>query len=305
MMTTSHISPVHGWLIIDKPLHMTSAHVVSLVKKKLGGIKTGHAGTLDPLATGVLPLALGEATKTVQYVMTGRKQYRFEVTWGEARTTDDREGQIMTTSGKRPSKEEILAVLGNFQGKILQTPPCCSALKINGRRACDLMRQQKPVQPAPRFVEIFSLQLQDVISPDCAIFEIECGKGTYVRSVARDMGQTLGCYGYASAIDRISVSQFQKKQAISLEKLASLDENVILREYVKEIPDVLDDIPAVPISEAQAMRLRLGQGITADALPDVNNEKRPVLLCLDLSGKPVAFVRHHENKLWPERVFNI
>ena len=119
------------------------------------------------------------------------------------------------------------------------------------------------------------------------------------------MGQTLGCYGYASAIDRLSVSQFQKKQAISLEKLASLDENVILREYVKEIPDVLDDIPAVPVSEAQVMRLRLGQGITIDVLPDINNEKRPVLLCLDLSGKPVAFVRYHENKLWPERVFNI
>lgn len=305
MMKLEQYSP-HGWLTIDKPLHMTSARAVSLVKRKLGRVKIGHAGTLDPLATGVLPLALGEATKTVSYVMTGKKRYRFDVTWGEERTTDDAEGEILAISARRPSKEEILALLSDFQGEILQAPPLYSALKIRGERACDLMRQHGNVSLMPRPVKIFSLLLKEIVSSDRAIFEVECGKGTYVRAIARDMGKKLECYAYASAIDRLSVGRFEKNQSLSLEKLASLDENVILREYVRKIPDVLDDIPAIHVSEMQAKRLRQGQGITPEWLDGLGKEQQGhVLLSLDPSQKPVAFVRYHGNELWPERVFNI
>ena len=305
MMKLERFSP-HGWLIIDKPLHITSARAVALVKRKLGQIKIGHAGTLDPLATGVLPLALGEATKTVSYVMTEKKRYRFEVTWGEERTTDDTEGQVRVISVQRPSKKEILAVLSDFQGEILQAPPLYSALKIKGERACDLMRRHENVSLMARPVHICSLELKEIVSSDRAIFDVECGKGTYVRAIARDMGKKLGCYAYASAIDRLSVGRFEKNQALSLEKLASLDENVILRKYVRKIPDVLDDIPAVRVSEMQATRLRQGQGIISEPLDGLGKEHQGHLfLSLDPSQKPVAFVRYHENELWPERVFNI
>ena len=298
--------PFHGWLILDKPLHMTSARAVALVKKKLGGIKVGHAGTLDPLATGVLPLALGEATKTISYIMAEKKQYTFEVTWGEQRSTDDREGEILKTSLHRPSEEEILALLPKFQGEIQQTPPLYSALKIQGQRACDRMRRQEEVFLATRTVTIFSLSLVKRVSKDCALFEMECGKGTYVRSLARDMGECLKCGAYASAIDRGAVGCFEKKYALSLEKLASLPQNVILRDYIKKIPEVLDDIPAVFVSELHAILLRQGQGIEAQWPQSLSEERQEhILMALDAAHNPVAFVRYREHKFWPERVFNI
>ena len=305
---------IRGWLVMDKPLCMTSAHVVHLVKKKFDRIKVGHAGTLDPLAQGVLPLALGEATKTVPYVMMHQKSYAFEAVWGEERTTDDREGSIVETSSARPSAQDILDVLKDFQGCILQTPPPYSALKIQGRRACDRMRQGEKVSMTPRWVHIFSLCLSQILSPDRALFEVTCGPGTYVRALVRDMGKRLGCFAYAGSIDRLAVGPFEKKHALSLERLASLDKKIILRDYVKEIPDVLDDIPAISLLPYDAACVRKGQGISKNRLMDLRMnpcledseaiQEEFLVLALDVSRKPVSFLRYRQGQFWPERVFN-
>ncbi len=295
---------IHGWLVIDKPLHITSAQVVSQVRKKFNKIKVGHSGTLDPLATGILPLALGEATKSVQYIMAEHKKYFFEVTWGEERTTDDLEGEITYTSHERPDFKKIQDILSSFQGEIYQMPPLYSALKIQGRRACDLMRQNKEVLLQARPIQIYSLKIHSLPSQDRCLFEVECGKGTYVRALARDMGRKLRCFGHASMIDRLEVGPFKKKQAITLEKLASLDENILLKEYVKKIQDVLDDIPAVLISQADAIELRLGRTIPVLSR-DTEGDQNRLQLCIDENHQVVAFVRLKGHKLFPERVFNI
>lgn len=303
-MTNKIYNDIHGWLIIDKPLHSTSAQVVHQVKKKFNKIKVGHAGTLDPLATGVLPLALGEATKSVQYIMAERKKYRFEVTWGASRTTDDLEGDIINFSDQRPKLIEIQHILKDFQGEILQSPPSYSALKIQGKRACDLMRQEKSVTLNPRQVMIYDLKLLSQLSNDRCLFEVDCGKGTYVRALARDMGEKLGCFGYASLIDRLSVGSFEKKQALTLEMLASLDKNILLKEYVKKVQDVLDDIPAVLVSDHEAEDLRKGRTIPVTSL-GLGLEQNQLQLCIDNNHNVVAFVRVKDERLHPERVFNI
>jgi tRNA pseudouridine55 synthase len=305
MTIISTLPYAHGWLIIDKPLYVTSSHVVHRIKRKFGKIKVGHAGTLDPLATGILPIALGEATKTVPYVVAEKKRYQFEVTWGEERSTDDAEGEVLTKSLKRPSKDHILCILNEFEGEILQTPPLYSAIKVKGERAYTLMRSQKAINLPPRPIKIFSFILKRILSVDKALFEVETGKGAYVRALARDMGRKLGCYGYASMITRLSVGKFEKKHAIPLEKLAYLEQNVILREYVKAIPAVLDDIPAVYVSEIQAQCLRQGQGIASGSFGLAKEQEGAILLALGSLQKPIALVRYHEKRLHPERVFNL
>ncbi|MGI4852382.1 MAG: tRNA pseudouridine(55) synthase TruB [Janthinobacterium lividum] len=297
------LSP-HGWLIIDKPLHFTSAQVVSIVKRKFNKIKVGHAGTLDPLATGILPLALGEATKSVQYIMAERKKYRFEVTWGESRTTDDLEGDIINSSNLLPTLSQIESILKDFEGDILQSPPLYSALKIQGRRACDLMRQEKSVSLNTRPVTIYDLKVLSQPSDNQCIFEVECGKGTYVRALARDMGKKLGCFGHASLIDRLSVGPFEKKQALTLEMLASLDENILLKEYVQKVQDVLDDIPAVFISDDHVEDLRKGRTIPVTS-PGLGLIQDQLQLCINAQQDAVAFVRVRDDRLCPERVLNI
>lgn len=302
MMKTQN--SVHGWLIIDKPLNMTSAQVVHQVKKRFNKIKVGHAGTLDPLATGVLPLALGEATKSVQYIMAERKKYLFEVTWGASRTTDDLEGEVINWSDQRPTRSQIQSVIKDFQGEILQLPPLYSALKIQGQRACDLMRQKKLVSLNPRQIMIYNLQILSQPSKDRCLFEIDCGKGTYVRSLARDIGEKLGCFGHASLIDRICVGSFKKKQALTLEMLASIDENILLKEYVKKVQDVLDDIPAVLISDHHVEDLRKGRTIPVTS-PGLGLEQNQLKLCINTHQDAVAFVRVKDDRLYPERVLNI
>jgi tRNA pseudouridine55 synthase len=193
---------VHGWVVLDKPIGMTSTHAVAVIRRLFTAKRAGHAGTLDPLATGCLPIALGEATKTVPFIMDSTKTYRFTVRWGEERDTDDSEGRVVETSDARPAREQIEAILPRFHGVILQTPPRFSAIKIDGERAYDIARDGEVVELEPREVEIDRLDLVDTPDPDHAVFETDCGKGTYVRALARDFGRLLGCRGHVSALRR-------------------------------------------------------------------------------------------------------
>ena len=207
---------VHGWVVLDKPICMTSTHAVAVIKRLFSAKRAGHAGTLDPLASGCLPIALGEATKTVPFVVDGRKMYIFTVRWGEERDTDDAEGRVANTSASRPERAAIAAVLPRFTGTIEQVPPRFSAIKIEGERAYDLAREGETVEIAPRPVTIDRLELVDMPDPDHAVFAAECGKGTYVRALARDIGRLLGVFGHVSALRRSRVSPFTESDMISL-----------------------------------------------------------------------------------------
>jgi len=199
--------PISGWVILDKPKGMGSTQAVGKIKWLFNADKAGHAGTLDPLASGLLPIALGEATKTVPYVMEGAKIYHFRVNWGQERSTDDLEGEITKTSEKRPTREQIEALLPNYTGFIMQIPPQFSAIKIDGQRAYDLARGGENVEIKPREVEILEFHLKEMTPEGDTVFAIECGKGTYVRSLARDLGRDLGCYGYIADLRRVEVER--------------------------------------------------------------------------------------------------
>src|SRR6476660_755717 len=210
---------VHGWIVLDKPIGMTSTHAVAVVKRLFQAKRAGHAGTLDPLASGGLPIALGEATKTVPFVMDSRKRYRFTVAWGEERDTDDTEGRVTQTSDTRPSAEAILNLLPRFTGLIEQVPPQYSAIKIQGERAYDLARDGETLELKPRPVEIHHLSLIEQLDNSHSVFQAECGKGTYVRALARDIGRILGCYGNICALRRTLVGPFGESDMIPLEQL--------------------------------------------------------------------------------------
>src|SRR6476619_828508 len=213
---------VHGWLVLDKPVGMTSTHAVSVVKRLFQARRAGHAGPLDPLASGLLPIALGEATKTVPFVMEGRKTYRFTVRWGEERDTVDADGRVVAVSPARPGRAAIEALLPGYTGTISQVPPRYSAIKSEGERAYDLARDGETVELAARPVEVGRLELVDTPDPDHAVLEAECGKGTYVRSLARDLGRALGCFGHVSALRRAAVGPFGEETMILLEQLEAL-----------------------------------------------------------------------------------
>jgi tRNA pseudouridine55 synthase len=213
---------VHGWVVLDKPVGMTSTQAVGAIKRLFKSKTAGHAGTLDPLASGCLPVAMGEATKTVPFVMDGRKSYRFTVRWGEERDTDDAEGRVTGRSDRRPGRAEIEALLPAFTGAILQVPPQYSAIKVAGERAYDLARDGEAVELKARPVQIDRLTLLAVPDAERAEFEAECGKGTYVRSLARDMGRALGCLGHIEALRRQSVGGMGAETMISLEQLSHL-----------------------------------------------------------------------------------
>ena len=243
---------IHGWIIIDKPGGLSSNAVVGRVRRLTGAAKVGHAGTLDPMATGVLPMALGEATKIVSYLMDGAKAYRFTVRWGEQRDTDDAEGEVVATSDARPAKEQILVVLGNFIGDIEQVPPVFSAIKIEGKRAYALARADQAPEMKPRTIHIEDLKLLSVVDADHAEFEAVSGKGAYMRSLARDLGTALGTVGHIAQLRRIAVGPFDEKQAISLDKLESLRHSAPLLEHLLPVETVLDDIPALALTETEA-----------------------------------------------------
>lgn len=316
--------PVHGWVIVDKPAGVTSTQAVGIVRRAFNAQKAGHGGTLDPLATGLLPIALGEATKTVSYVMEGEKTYCFTARWGEARTTDDLEGEVTTQSGLRPTRPEIEAAATAFVGDIQQTPPAFSAVRVDGRRAYDLARAGEEVEIEPRQVTIHGLELLNRPDPDTAEFEVTCGKGTYVRSLARDLGERLGCFGHVTNLRRTRVGPFDERDAIALadikefmhslprpdseftENSGDLPEG--LADCLLPLETALDDIPALILTRSEAERLRNGQPVPV--LRTANRDCIAPLadgdtLWAGADGKPVALLRLEGHMVHPVRVLNI
>ncbi|MEM1044771.1 MAG: tRNA pseudouridine(55) synthase TruB [Pseudomonadota bacterium] len=297
---------VHGWLVLDKPTGMTSNAALAAVKRFYRPKKAGHAGTLDPLATGMLPIAFGEATKTVPFVMDGRKVYRFTVDWGTQTDTDDSEGTPVAHSDLRPDEAAIRDALPAFRGTIDQVPPQFSALKINGERAYDLARDGEMVALDARPVTLHRLDLVDCPNADQAIFEAECGKGTYVRSLARDIGLALGTRGHVSALRRLLVGPFGEEAMISLEKINSLAHSAPREEdlalLLHPVETALDDIPALAINRTEAARLRRGQPILLRGR-DAPSVSGPT--CVMSAGALVAIGEIDRGELRPKRVFNL
>lgn len=294
-------NPVHGWLILDKPSGMTSTQAVGLVRRAFNAQKAGHAGTLDPLATGILPIALGEATKTVPFAVDGEKAYRFTVRWGAETNTDDSEGEVAKTDARRPSRAAIEAALPGFIGEIMQTPPAFSAVKIDGARAYDLARDGEDVQLAPRPIVIETLTLAEMPDPETAIFEAECGKGTYVRAIARDLGRLLGCYGHVIALRRTRVGGFSEADAVVVETLRAAAETGDAEALLEPVHAALDDVQGLSVSSDDAARLRNGQSVL------IRGRDAPVLTgpAYAISkGQLVALGELEKGALHPTRVFN-
>jgi tRNA pseudouridine55 synthase len=298
---------VHGWVVLDKPIGMTSTHAVAVIKRLFAAKRAGHAGTLDPLASGCLPIALGEATKTVPFVVDSRKTYVFTVRWGEERDTDDAEGRVAATSAIRPDAAAIRALLPRFTGTIEQVPPRFSAVKIEGERAYDLAREGQTVEIAPRAVTIHRFDLVETADPDHAVFATECGKGTYVRALARDLGRALGVLGHVSALRRSRVGPFGEGDMIPLEQLESLCHRAAageghLADILLPIETALDDIPALAVSPADAARLQRGQAVL------MRGRDAAVLsgmVQVASSGQLVAIAEVDRGEIVPKRVFNL
>ncbi|MEI7874820.1 MAG: tRNA pseudouridine(55) synthase TruB [Alphaproteobacteria bacterium] len=292
---------IDGWVVLDKPLGLGSTPAVSRVRRLFGAQKAGHGGTLDPLATGVLPIALGEATKTVPFVMDGRKEYRFTLKFGEARSTEDAEGEVTATSEARPADEAIRGALAAFLGEIDQRPPAFSALKIDGQRAYDLARAGELVELKLRRVQIDRLEFLARPDAEHADFVVGCGKGTYIRSLGRDLALALGTVGHLSALRRTAAGPFREEAAISLPKLEALGHIPALFGALVPVVTALDDIPALALTEAQADQLRHGQPVflTRDAPPS------GALVRAESGEKLVALVRSDGVSLQPVRVFNL
>jgi tRNA pseudouridine55 synthase len=298
---------VHGWVILDKPVGMTSTHAVAVVKRLFSAKRAGHAGTLDPLASGGLPIAMGEATKTVPFVMDGRKRYRFTVRWGEERDTDDSEGRVTATSELRPTPEAIAALLPRFTGLIEQIPPQYSAIKIQGERAYDLAREGEVVELKSRPVEIFELYVSDQPDSDHTVFETECGKGTYVRSLARDIGRLLGCYGHVSALRRTACGPFDERDMIPLEELEAVCHRAAsgegnLADALLPVETALDDIPALAVTRADAARLHRGQAVL---LRGRDAPATSGTVYVTVGGRLLALAELGNGELIPKRVFNL
>ncbi|HTV37767.1 MAG TPA: tRNA pseudouridine(55) synthase TruB [Xanthobacteraceae bacterium] len=300
---------VHGWLVLDKPVGMTSTHAVSVIKRLFSAKRVGHAGTLDPLASGSLPIALGEATKTVPFVVDGRKTYLFTIRWGEERDTDDAEGRVVAESALRPEAAAVRALLPRFIGTIEQVPPRFSAIKIAGERAYDLAREGAAVELKPRAVEIHRLELVDTPDPDHAVLGCECGKGTYVRSLARDLGRALGALGHVSALRRQRVGPFGEGELISLEQIEALCHRAAAGEPSQSLADILlpietalDDIPALAVSPADTARLKRGQAVLLRGRDASILRGMVQVAC---AGEVVAIAEVDRGEIVPKRVFNL
>jgi len=299
-------SDIHGWLIIDKPAGVTSSRVVEKLRRATGA-KTGHAGTLDPLATGVLPVALGEATKTMQFVSAGVKRYRFRIRWGIATETDDGEGAVIGESPVRPDQAAVIAALPRFLGRIMQRPPAYSALKVAGRRAYALARAGKPPELPPRPVDIYELRFVEADDPDNADFEALVSEGTYIRALARDLAEALDTVGHIAELRRLAVGRFDETQAISLDSALSLGHSLAASEHLLPIETALDDIPALALTATEATRLCHGQRVTpqdAGERARLDRIANGTIVGARHERLLVALARIEEGGLRPVRVIN-
>ncbi|HEX2526251.1 MAG TPA: tRNA pseudouridine(55) synthase TruB [Geminicoccus sp.] len=295
--------PIHGWLCVDKPTGMTSTHVVNVIKRATNAQKVGHGGTLDPLATGVLPIALGDATKTVMYVMDARKGYEFTVKFGEATDTDDSDGVVIAYSDIRPTAEQIEAALPRFRGEIMQRPPIYAAVKIDGERAYDLARRGEEVILEERPIRVDTLDLVEMRDDGSAVLSMTCGKGAYVRSLARDLGEALGTRAHVTQLRRIMVGPFKIEDSVRLADLEAIIADESLPQVLVPVTTALAGIPALAVTEPQAQRLSAGQPIVA--LPHMIEGElgaEPMVRAM-WGGRLVALTRFEEGELLPVRVF--
>ena len=294
---------VNGWVILDKPLHTPSTKAVNIIRRAFNAAKAGHSGTLDPLASGILPIALGEATKTIPYVMDATKDYAFEVTWGAETTTDDREGEETTISDHRPTMDAITAIIPDFTGRISQVPPIYSAIKKDGKRSYDLARNNQEVELDPREVDIHSLVCL-ANDDEKASFNVTTGKGAYIRSLGRDMARALGTRGHISSLRRLRVGPFSLDASISLDFFEKIDNSADAFEALHPVSTALDDIPALAITEEDATRLRRGQKIEVDRSTIVSDADDVVMTAI-YQGQLVAMVSLRHTTASPIRVFNL
>lgn len=295
---------IDGWVVIDKPSGITSTQVVTEVRRALNAAKAGHAGTLDPIATGILPIALGAATKTIPHLSERRKAYWFQLCWGEERTTDDIEGTVTVTSVARPTADQVRAVLPRFTGAIQQIPPNYSAVKVDGERAYDLARENTPLNLTPRTVQVYRIELAGIPDPDHADFVVECGSGTYMRSLARDIARALGAAGHVSALRRVRVGPFTEAKAITLANLKALGH---IPPPIAPVETVLDDIPALAVTGDEANRLRSGQAIALLRRADIERLEAVAdgaEVCVMAEGRALALARRDGATVRPVRILN-
>lgn len=286
---------ISGWLVVDKPAGPTSTDVVNRVRRAFDAKKAGHAGTLDPAATGVLAVAFGEATKTVPHVTDGLKTYRFSVRLGAATDTDDAEGEVIETRDARPTDDDIRAALGAYRGDILQVPPQFSAVRIDGERAYARARAGEDMVIAPRPLFVDRLDLTDRPDADTAVFEMTCGKGGYVRSIARDLGRDLGCLGHVTALRRLAAGPFDIAQSVPLSELESDPDDARLL----PLESALADLPEVRCSAEAAARLRNGNPAPAYASTADYGDTA----WASSDGRPVAIGTYRAGEFHPSRVF--
>ena len=292
---------ISGWLVVDKPAGPTSTAVVNKVRWAFGAKKAVHAGTLDPDATGVLAVALGEATKTVPYITDALKAYRFTVRLGQATNTDDAEGEVIATSDLRPTDDRIKDALGPFVGDIMQIPPKFSAVKIDGQRAYKLARDGEAVEIAARPLWVEELVLTDRPDADHVTLEMICGKGGYVRSIARDLGEALGCFGHVRELRRIWSGPFEASDGLTMDQIEEMAQSPALDTHLRPVADGLADLPEVKATPEGATRMRNGNpGMVLASDVEYGDE-----CWASLDGVPVAVGRYKAGELHPARVFNL
>ncbi len=307
--------PVHGWVNFHKPEGMTSTQAVSIVQRLFDAQKAGHAGTLDPLARGVLPIALGEATKTVPYIQDAEKEYSFRIKWGEATNTDDAEGEIIATHPHRPDFTQIQAALPAFMGDIEQIPPQFSAIKIDGQRAYTLARGGEEVDMPSRMVYIEAFECDESqCRQDDALFYVRCGKGTYMRSLARDLAVSCGTVGHIFDLVRDRVGQFDIDDAILLDKLQELSDSDALETALLPLESALADIPALSLDDKEVVALKNGNKLVFVQKPQILRLKQQGF-ALDRDIEEEALILHHHQaiaiasvrgiEIQPKRLFNL
>ena len=300
---------VSGWICLDKPYDLTSTHAVGRVRRIFNAQKAGHAGTLDPLATGILPIALGEATKTVPFLVDADKAYRFTIAWGRTTATLDREGETIAQSDVRPTVAQVEAALPAFVGEISQVPPAYSAIKVDGERSYDLARAGEAVELSPRMVTVHSARVAEAPDADHVTLEIECGKGTYVRAICRDLALALGACGHVSDLRRTRVGPFSDKTAVTLELLEDLGHKARQSELLLPVETALDDIPALAVTDEDAFRLKQGRPIVLvpRQVETVKARLKPGSRTVSamVGGSVVALCEMRAGRLEPSRVFHL
>lgn len=304
--------PVHGWLAVDKPVNITSTRVVSILKRLFNAQKTGHGGTLDPLANGILPIAFGEATKTAQWAMDCDKEYVFTIEWGASTASQDKEGEIVAQSDVRPARSDIEAALPAFIGEIEQVPPKYSAIKIQGERAYDLIREGEEFEIPSRTVTVYEAELQAVPDEDHATIRVVSGKGFYVRAMARDLAQSLGAEGHVSELRRTRVGALDEENALSLEELEAMTADPErLMATLKPLETVLDDVPLLEIDAGDAAALKQGRDIVLlphqieqwrAEKPDDSDNRLALTRC---SGQAIALGEVRAGRFQPNKVFQL